>query len=114
ALLQGIGWVTMEELAWDGETKRLLADTLATYKVPDINFTPDEVNILFAEGEKLEDGVGLKGSKAIGEPPFMYGIGTWFAILEAMKAYNPDISPDYTAPMTPERVLMALTEGRGS
>ncbi|MEA3265846.1 MAG: molybdopterin cofactor-binding domain-containing protein [Candidatus Fermentibacteria bacterium] len=112
ALLQGIGWVTMEELAWDGKTKRLLADTLATYKVPDINFTPDEVNILFAEGEKLEDGVGLKGSKAIGEPPFMYGIGTWFAILQAARAFNPEVSFDYTTPITPERVLMALTEGR--
>ncbi len=106
ALLQGIGWVTMEELAWDGRSKRLLADTLATYKVPDISFTPNEVNILFAEGEVLGEGVGLKGSKAVGEPPFMYGIGAWFAIREAIIAFNPDTSSDYTAPITPERVLM--------
>lgn len=111
ALLQGIGWVTMEELKWDSRSKRLLADTLATYKVPDIGFTPDEINILFAEGEVLEDGVGLKGSKAIGEPPFMYGIGAWFAILEAMMAFSSKASVDYTAPMTPERVLMTLTDG---
>lgn len=109
ALLQGIGWVTMEELAWDEKSKRLLADTLATYKVPDISFTPEEVNILFVKGEELEDGVGLKGSKAIGEPPFMYGIGAWFAILNAMKTFNPKAFPDYTAPMTPERVLLTLT-----
>ncbi|MCK5785136.1 MAG: molybdopterin-dependent oxidoreductase [Candidatus Sabulitectum sp.] len=111
ALLQGIGWVTMEELAWDERTKRLLADTLATYKVPDIHSTPDEVNILFARGEELEEGVGLKGSKAIGEPPFMYGIGAWFAILEAMQAFNPGSFPGYQTPMTPERVLMTLTAG---
>ena len=109
ALLQGIGWVTMEELAWDKGSKRLLADALATYKVPDISFAPGEVKIVFSEGEKLEDGVGLKGSKAIGEPPFMYGIGSWFAIYEAMRAFSSDVSPGYIAPMTPERVLMALT-----
>ncbi len=109
ALLQGIGWVTMEELAWDKGSKRLLADALATYKVPDISFAPSEVKIIFSEGEQLENGVGLKGSKAIGEPPFMYGIGSWFAIHEAMKAYNSHASPGYVAPMTPERVLMALS-----
>ena len=101
----------MEELAWDSNSNKLLADTLATYKVPDIRFTPDEVNIHFAEGEELEDGVGLNGSKAIGEPPFMYGIGTWFAILEAIRAFNPETRIEYTTPMTPEKVLMALTAG---
>lgn len=114
ALLQGIGWVTIEELSWDSVSRRLLADALATYKVPDISFMPGEVNILFAEGEKLEDGVGLKGSRAIGEPPFMYGIGAWFAILNAMNAFNPKTFPGYIAPMTPERVLMTLTAGNRS
>ncbi|RKZ04279.1 xanthine dehydrogenase [Candidatus Fermentibacteria bacterium] len=113
ALLQGIGWVTMEQLDWNTENGRLLADSLATYKVPDINFAPD-VDIVFAEGEVLPDGVGLKGSKAIGEPPFMYGIGAWFAIASAMKSYRPDISFDYVAPMTPERLLMTLTAGNKS
>ena len=111
ALLQGIGWVTMEELAWDSRSKRLLADALATYKIPDIHFAPEEVNVLFAEGEILEEGVGLKGSKAIGEPPFMYGIGTWFAILNAMRAYDTGITLDYTTPMTPEKVLMSFSTG---
>jgi len=113
ALLQGIGWVTMEQLGWNTENGRLLSDSLATYKVPDINFAPD-VDIVFAEGEILPDGVGLKGSKAIGEPPFMYGIGAWFAIADAMQSYRPGISFDYTAPMTPERVLMTLTSGSTS
>lgn len=102
ALVQGMGWVTMEELEWDGDSKRLLADTLATYKVPDINFTP-EMEVIFAEGETLPENVGLKGSKAIGEPPFMYGIGSWFAIVNAMGKTG-----EYKTPMTPERVLMTL------
>ncbi len=102
ALVQGMGWVTMEELDWHVDSKRLLADTLATYKVPDINFIP-EMEVIFAEGETLPENVGLKGSRAIGEPPFMYGIGSWFAIVNAMGKTG-----DYKTPMTPERVLMTL------
>ncbi len=111
ALVQGIGWVTMEELAWDPKSKRLLTDALATYKVPDIQFTP-EIQVSFPPGEKLPENVGLRGSKAIGEPPFMYGIGTWFAIAGAMKSFSGDIQTEYTAPMTPERVLMTLRKAR--
>ncbi len=105
ALVQGIGWVTMEELAWDPDSKRLLTDRLATYKVPDIMFTP-EMDITFSPGETLPDDVGLKGSKAIGEPPFMYGIGAWFAIGNALAAAG--VHVDYIAPLTPENILMTL------
>lgn len=102
ALVQGIGWVTMEELKWDPASKRLLADALATYKVPDIHFTP-KIETVFQEGEKLPENIGLLGSKAVGEPPFMYGIGTWFAIADAMGG-----KVEYKTPLTPERVLMTL------
>lgn len=112
ALLQGIGWVTMEELKWDEESKRLLSDTLATYKIPDINFTPDIIDIHFSEGEKLDKDVGLKGSKAIGEPPFMYGIGSYFAILNALESYSDNIASDYKTPFTPEKVLMSIVQSR--
>ena len=48
-------------------------------------------------------------SKAVGEPPLMYGIGAYFAILNAMLAFNPNLKMEkYHAPMTPERVLMEL------
>ena len=109
-LLQGIGWITMEEHSWDEETGHLLADALATYKVPDIDFAPRSVKVRFMQGEELADDVGLLGSKAIGEPPFMYGIGTWFAILDAMRSCASNADPGYVAPMTPERVLMALSD----
>ena len=112
ALLQGIGWVTMEELKWDEKSKRLLSDTLATYKVPDISFTPDVINVHFSEGEKLDSDVGLMGSKAIGEPPFMYGIGSYFAILNAVESFSGNSVSDYSAPFTPEKVLMSLTRSR--
>jgi xanthine dehydrogenase large subunit len=102
-LVQGIGWMTMEELLFaDG---RNLTDTLSTYKVPDILAAPE------IEGYFLEDADNpnaVMRSKAIGEPPLMYGIGAYFALLDAIRAFRPDREPFFHAPMTPERVLMFL------
>jgi xanthine dehydrogenase large subunit len=102
-LVQGIGWMTMEELLFaDGLN---LTDTLSTYKIPDILCTPE------IEGHFLEDADNPNAvlhSKAIGEPPFMYGIGVYFALLDAMRAFRPDLESFFHAPMTPERVLMFL------
>jgi xanthine dehydrogenase large subunit len=47
-------------------------------------------------------------AKAVGEPPFLYGIAAWLAVLEAMRAMRPDRDFRLAAPLTPERVLMAL------
>ncbi len=93
----------MEDTVWDRETNRLLSDALATYKVPDIRSAPETIEVFFAPGEELPENVGLLGSRAIGEPPFMYGIGTWFAIADAIGRVD-----GYTAPMTPERLLLTL------
>jgi xanthine dehydrogenase large subunit len=102
-LVQGIGWMTVEELLFaDG---RNLTDTLSTYKIPDILSVPQ------IDGHFLEDADNpnaVMRSKAIGEPPLMYGIGAYFAILDAMKAFRPDRKNFFHAPMTPERVLMFL------
>jgi xanthine dehydrogenase large subunit len=104
-VLQGIGWMTMEEVLFDNEGK-MLSDSLSTYKVPDIYFAPEilEFRALKTEGP----GLALLKSKAIGEPPFMYGIGAYFALHNAIRSFNPSWKPDYQAPLTPERVLMSL------
>jgi xanthine dehydrogenase large subunit len=47
-------------------------------------------------------------SKAVGEPPLMYGIGAYFAIRNAVLAFNADSKIAYDAPITPEKVLMGL------
>jgi xanthine dehydrogenase large subunit len=47
-------------------------------------------------------------SKAIGEPPFMYGIGAYFALQSAVRSFNPDYRMEFKAPFTPEKVLLAL------
>jgi len=107
ALVQGIGWMTMEEIAYD-KKGRLLSNSLSGYKVPDIFGVPEEIKIipLLTEGN---DRAILK-SKAVGEPPLMYGIGAYFAIQNAMCAYNPNYKLKFHSPMTPEKVLMGLYE----
>jgi len=109
-LLQGIGWMTMEELRYS-DSGRLLTDSLATYKVPDIYSTPEEITIEFLPPRG--DNAGIYNSKAVGEPPFMYGIGTYFALMEALQAFRPFERGHYTAPLSNERLLMLL-EGLGT
>ena len=105
AIMQGLEWMTIEEVIYNKKGK-LITDALSTYKVPDIHFTPKEIEIEFLES--VENAAGIKGSKAIGEPPLMYGIGAFFAILNAMKAFNPDKEYKMSAPITPEKVLCEL------
>ena len=109
-LVQGIGWMTMEEIVYDEEGK-LRSNALSTYKVPDIYSVPKEINIQFLE-TKL-DNLAIFRSKAVGEPPLMYGIGTYFALRNAIKAFNPNSRIGFNAPMTPEKVLMGLYEPLG-
>jgi len=107
ALAQGIGWMTMEEIAYDKNGK-LLSNTLSSYKVPDIFAATKKVSVipLKTKGHKM----AIKKSKAVGEPPLMYGIGTYFAIQQAIKAFNPSHKIKFHSPFTPEKVLMSLYE----
>jgi len=104
-LVQGIGWMTMEEIVYDKEGK-LRSNALSTYKVPDIYSVPKDIDLHFLD--TLNDNLAIFRSKAVGEPPLMYGIGTYFALHNAVKAFNPAAEIEYSAPMTPEKVLMGL------
>jgi len=104
-IVQGMGWMTMEELIYD-EQGKLRSNALSTYKVPDIYSVPKllEIDSL----DTSADNLAIFRSKAVGEPPLMYGIGTYFALRNAIKAFNPQADIPYSAPMTPEKTLMAL------
>ncbi|BDS11826.1 xanthine dehydrogenase molybdopterin binding subunit [Aureispira anguillae] len=104
-LVQGMGWVTMEELSYNQEG-RLLSSALSTYKVPDVFSVPKVINVKFLETN--HSNLAILKSKAVGEPPLMYGIGAHFAITDAIKAFNPNAKGLLSTPMTHERVLMAL------
>lgn len=107
ALAQGIGWMTLEEIAYNNDG-RLLSNALSTYKVPDIFSAPKTVETIPLK--TAGNHMAIKKSKAVGEPPLMYGIGTYFAIQQAVKAFNPNYKLKFHAPFTPEKVLMGLYE----
>jgi xanthine dehydrogenase large subunit len=67
---------------------------------------PKEIAIYFLE--TVKDNLAIFRSKAVGEPPLLYGIGAYFALQNAVKAFNPAADIPFDAPMTPEKVLMSL------
>lgn len=104
-LVQGLGWMTMEELAYDPQGK-LRSNSLSTYKIPDIYSVPKE--IIIEPLDTTGTDMAILKSKAVGEPPLMYGLGAYFAIEAAVRAFNPDFQSTYDAPFTHEKVLMGL------
>jgi xanthine dehydrogenase large subunit len=103
-IVQGLGWVTMEEVVYD-EKGKLRSNALSTYKVPDIYSIPKEIDVLPLETDRSN--LAIFNSKAVGEPPLMYGIGAYFAIRNAVRAFT-NCSPAFDLPFTPEKVLMNL------
>lgn len=105
-IVQGIGWMTMEEVVYD-QNGKLRSNALSTYKVPDIYSVPKEIEILSLETTR--ENLAVFNSKAVGEPPLMYGIGAYFAIRNALRCFR-ECSPEFDAPFTPEKVLITLYE----
>jgi xanthine dehydrogenase large subunit len=102
-LLQGIGWATIEQLRYRKDGK--LLTMVNAYKVPDIKLVPPHVGITLLEDS--ENPYAVLSSKAVGEPPFVYGLGSYFALLNALRAVRRD-RPLPALPLTPERVFMYL------
>ena len=109
ALVQGIGWMTMEEISYDDKGK-LLSNALSTYKIPDIFSVPKKVEIIPLETSGNQ--MAIYRSKAVGEPPLMYGIGTYFAIQNAIGSFNKEYKLTFNSPYTPEKVLMDLYKNK--
>ena len=103
-IVQGLGWMTMEEVVYDADG-RLRSNALSTYKVPDIYSVPKDISVVPLETDR--ENLAIFNSKAVGEPPLMYAIGAYFAIRDAVKAFA-GAAPACDAPLTPEKVLMAL------
>ena len=105
--LQGVGWLTCEELKWD-EKGRLLSDSPATYKIPAIADAPPVFNVRLLENSPNAEAT-IFHSKAVGEPPLMLGISAWCAIRDAIASLADYQSlPKLDAPATPEEILKAV------
>ncbi len=103
--VQGIGWMTMEEIAYNAEG-RLLSNSLNSYKIPDIYAAPKVLDVHFLDTPGHPK--AILRSKAVGEPPLMYGIGTYFALRDAVRAFQAHTALPFSAPLTPEKVLVSL------
>ena len=68
------------------KSDKLRSNALSTYKIPDIYSVPKTID--FIPLETTRENLAIFNSKAVGEPPLMYGIGAYFAIREAVKAFN--------------------------
>ena len=107
AFVQGTGWLTSEELWWDGKG-RLRTHAPSTYKIPLASDRPKVFNVRLADWSVNREKT-IKRSKAVGEPPFMLGISVFEALNMAVASFNDyRENPCLDAPATPERVLMAI------
>ena len=109
--VQGAGWLTTEELVWDGKG-RLATHAPSTYKIPACGDRPPVMNIALWNGENAEE--TIYRSKAVGEPPLMLGISAFLALADAVASVGDyKVEPMLDAPATPERVLMAVEAVKG-
>ena len=105
--LQGVGWLTSEELWWD-EKGRLRTHAPSTYKIPSVSDWPMIANVRLFEGHPNHEET-IYQSKAVGEPPLMLGISVLLAIRHAVASCGPSgAQVDLTVPATPEAILRAI------
>jgi xanthine dehydrogenase molybdopterin binding subunit len=106
--IQGVGWVTTEEIKWD-KKGHLLTHSPDTYKIPTVNDIPLNFNVEFLQGYPNEG--TIRKSKAVGEPPLMLAFSVWLAIKDAVSAVgNHEFEPAFSLPATAEVVLLSIEE----
>lgn len=113
AFIQGMGWLTTEELVWN-EQGRLLSNNPATYKIPAINDAPADFRVALVPDAPNREHT-IYNSKAVGEPPFMLGMSVWSALKDAISSISDyKQSPVLDTPATPERVLWAVEAAKAA
>ncbi len=111
AFIQGMGWLTMEELVWHPKTGLLTTHAPSTYKIPTANDCPPVFNVRLFDGPNVED--SIHRSKAVGEPPLLLPFSVFFAIRDAVSAAGEHrMDPPLSAPATSESILRAVTAVR--
>jgi xanthine dehydrogenase large subunit len=104
--VQGMGWVTGEQLVWDS-AGRLQTHAPSTYKIPTASDVPRDFRIaLYESGGNRED--SIYRSKAVGEPPLMLATSVFSAITDAIFSLKPAVMPKLDAPATPEAIMRAI------
>ena len=109
--VQGMGWLTSEELVWHPKTGALLTHAPSTYKIPTANDVPEAFHVQLYANRNAED--SIHRSKAVGEPPLLLAFSVFLALRDAVAAAGtPGCQPALTAPATPEALLRAIDSVR--
>ena len=112
AFIQGMGWLTSEELWWrpadaSRNAGKLMTHAPSTYKIPTANDCPAVFNVALFDAANPAD--TIHRSKAVGEPPLLLSFSVLLAIRDAVSASaDHRADPPLRAPATPEAVLDAL------
>ena len=106
AFIQGMGWLTSEELCWD-DKGRLTTHAPSTYKIPTVTDCPSRFTTRLFRNHNVED--TILRSKAVGEPPLLLPFSVFFAIRDAIASLAGNrVNPPLRAPATPEAILDAI------
>lgn len=108
AFIQGMGWLTNEELRYDAKGN-LLSHSPTTYKIPNIQDLPPVFNVDWIDAENP---LNIRSSKATGEPPLVLAISVWMAVKNALSYLSGGEIPKLHAPATGEEILMRMTAYR--
>jgi len=106
AFIQGMGWLTTEELWWD-QRGSLKTHAPSTYKIPAVSDCPEDFRVRLFENRNVED--SIHRSKAVGEPPLLLPFSVFFAIRDAISSVGGHkVNPPLNAPATCEAILNAV------
>jgi xanthine dehydrogenase large subunit len=104
--IQGMGWLTTEELWWNPAGK-LMTHAPSTYKIPAVSDCPRDFRVRLFENANVTD--SIHRSKAVGEPPLLLPFSVFFAIRDAISSVGGHkVNPPLNAPATSEEILRAI------
>lgn len=107
AFVQGMGWLTSEELFWN-EDGKLATTGPSTYKIPGSRDTPPIFNVYLLDNAPNEADTPFR-SKATGEPPLLLAISVWLAIRDAIATTREaGTTIPLDAPATPEQIRLTI------
>jgi xanthine dehydrogenase large subunit len=111
--VQGMGWLTCEELRWD-DAGRLLTDAPSTYKIPTVGDVPKDFRVALFKRSKPPTTKVIFHSKAVGEPPLMLALSVREAIRDAVAAFGDVRRVELASPATPEAIYTAIERVRAA
>jgi len=107
--IQGVGWLTSEELCWNAAGE-LQTHAPSTYKIPTCSDLPVDFRVRMLESTANREDT-IHRSKAVGEPPLMLSLSVFCALRDAVASVGANNRvPGLQAPATPESVLNAVSE----